>query len=421
MKCLFFTILAIALVSPVVAQGQSTFTTGDERHDVLFAVSVPNVESSPDDLYFHIAGPSDSSWIGFGFGERMKGALMLIVYTSGKNKSDVTISPRIARGNSEPIYNPDVVIEERASEIRKGRYSVTGKCRNCRTLMDKQYIDFASAAQPMIYAVGPERAHLSSDDMAAGLRRHDRYGRFTLNMTQAATGNLDPVAFPREGDVSNNGSAPVRDEKNDHDYRSYSHGILMIAVFVLLFPLGVVWLKIFESVRWHWINQLFGVGLLFIGAAVGINLSRQYNRSTNLNAPHQIIGLTVLGLALVQIGLGASHHIRFQRHQKRTILSILHRILGPILFPLGILNGGLGFWFASTPQHIIGYFVVILIVTFLYFGALFIHNRRRRRKAVYHTPAAQNFQSAYIAPQHQYDIPLAQGGSPPPYSRPAGS
>jgi hypothetical protein len=51
-------------VSPVVAQGQSTFTTGDERHDVLFAVSVPNVESSPDDLYFHIAGPSDSSWIG---------------------------------------------------------------------------------------------------------------------------------------------------------------------------------------------------------------------------------------------------------------------------------------------------------------------------------------------------------------------
>jgi hypothetical protein len=144
--------------------------------------------------------------------------------------------------------------------------------------MDKQYIDFASAAQPMIYAVGPERAHLSSDDMAAGLRRHDRYGRFTLNMTQAATGNLDPVAFPREGDVSNNGSAPVRDEKNDHDYRSYSHGILMIAVFVLLFPLGVVWLKIFESVRWHWINQLFGVGLLFIGAAVGTNLSRQYNR-----------------------------------------------------------------------------------------------------------------------------------------------
>ncbi len=25
--------------------------------------------------------------VGFGFGERMKGALMLIVYTSGKNKS----------------------------------------------------------------------------------------------------------------------------------------------------------------------------------------------------------------------------------------------------------------------------------------------------------------------------------------------
>lgn len=66
-------------------------------------MTIPDASPSPDDLYFHIKGPSDSSWIGkgadclvmilsnrgagLGFGENMRNALMLIVYAGGKNKS----------------------------------------------------------------------------------------------------------------------------------------------------------------------------------------------------------------------------------------------------------------------------------------------------------------------------------------------
>jgi hypothetical protein len=170
------------------------------------------------------------------------------------------------------------MIEKTKSSIRNGRYSVTGLCRNCRELQGKQYIDFASTTQSMIYAVGPNQVDLSSDNKGAGLRRHDRYGGFTVNMVQAVAENPDPAAFLREGVSSNNGSAAVGHEKNDHEYGSYAHALLMIVVFVLLFPLGTIWLRIFEKVRWHWINQLFSVTLLFGGAAVGTNLSRQYNR-----------------------------------------------------------------------------------------------------------------------------------------------
>lgn len=131
----------------------------------------------------------------------------------------------------------------------------------------------------MIYALGPDQADLTSDDKGAGLRRHERYGRFTFNLTQALYGNLDPDQdFPRLDDRSNDGAAEIGDEEDDHEYASYAHGLLMIAVFVLLFPLGTIWLRIFEKVRWHWINQVFSVIFIYVGAAIGIKLSRQYNR-----------------------------------------------------------------------------------------------------------------------------------------------
>lgn len=193
--------------------------------------------------------------------------------------SEATVSPRIGHGHSEPIFNPEIVLDKIKSEIRDGRYWVRGMCQNCRRFRDKVYIDFLSTQQPMIYGIGPDQADLSSDDKSAGLRRHDRFGRFTFNMTEAVSGNLDPDSdFPRENEKSNNGSAEVGHQVDDQEYISYAHGLLMIAVFVVLFPLGSVWVRIFEKVRWHWINQAFGTALAFIGAALGVQLSRQYNR-----------------------------------------------------------------------------------------------------------------------------------------------
>lgn len=344
----------------------------------------------------------------------------------------------------------------------------------------------------MIYALGPDQADLTSDDRGAGLRRHERYGRFTFNMTQAVAGDLDPISgFPRPEDRSTNGAAGTGDEKGDHEYASYTHGLLMIAVFVLLFPLGTIWLRIFEKVRWHWINQVLSVILIYVAAAIGINLSRQYNRvRRKIILPQNLISslahfsdprITVSRLQSTpsnhrlrppraspgpdRPGSRPSPHLPappatdYPRHPPPNPRS--HRSHSghskwllvcpfppdthcPFLdIPFFFEGGGKetfslthpflssrGFRFASTPRHIIGYIILIIIVAFLYCGAIFVHDRRRRRKAVYQTPAAQNFQAAYIPPEHQYDIPLAQGGGggggpppPPPYSnsRPLGS
>lgn len=196
-----------------------------------------------------------------------------------KSAPAVTISPRLSHGNLEPTFNGDLSINKVNTRIENGRYKVRGMCQNCRIFRDKEYIAFNSIEQPMIYALGPDQADLTSDDRGAGLRRHERYGRFTFNLTQAVSGNLDPNQdFPRPDDRKINGASETWDEDDDHEYASYAHGLLMIAVFVLLFPLGTIWLRIFEKVRWHWINQVFSVILIYVAAAIGINLSRQYNR-----------------------------------------------------------------------------------------------------------------------------------------------
>lgn len=73
-----------------------------------------------------------------------------------------------------------------------------------------------------------------------------------------------------------------------------------------------------------------------------------------------------------------------------------------------------GFKFATTPRHIIGYAIIIIIVSGIVIAATIVHDRRRRRKAVFDTPAARNFQNAYVAPEYQNAIPLAHTSDPPP-------
>ena len=53
------------------------------------------------DIYFHMSGPVAHCWLGVGIGEHMKDSFMLVAYPSA-NGQDVTISPRIATGHTEP-------------------------------------------------------------------------------------------------------------------------------------------------------------------------------------------------------------------------------------------------------------------------------------------------------------------------------
>ncbi|KAL8729668.1 MAG: hypothetical protein Q9166_004617 [cf. Caloplaca sp. 2 TL-2023] len=160
----------------------------------------------------------------------------------------------------------------------------------------------------MIYAVGPDELHLNSDANHAGLRRHDYWGHFTIDL-QAARG--DPAVFPAKNLSTANATAKV-DQHNDHEYTSSLHAVAMAGTFVLIFPIGTFYKKIIGSVRGHWVTQAFGLLFVLVGAGLGLGISHYYNRSTHFNSAHQLIRLVVVILVLVQTSLGSVHHRIFK-------------------------------------------------------------------------------------------------------------
>lgn len=49
-----------------------------------FALNIPDGSS---DLYFHLSGPTDYSWVAVGTGSRMENSLMIVLYSSADGKS----------------------------------------------------------------------------------------------------------------------------------------------------------------------------------------------------------------------------------------------------------------------------------------------------------------------------------------------
>lgn len=191
---------------------------------------------------------------------------------------DLTLSPRLSTGHVEPSYSREasktMFIEMRdGTGIKDGRYVANGICHNCKTWSSGS-IDFDSKTQPMIYAVGPDELHLSTNALDAGLRRHDYYGSFTMDL-QAAKGDL--AHFPPT-DLSNTNATVVGHEQNDHEYSSSLHAVAMAGTFVVVFPVGVFYQKVLRTVRWHWITQAFGVVVVLAGAGLGLGMSHYYNR-----------------------------------------------------------------------------------------------------------------------------------------------
>lgn len=160
------------------------------------------------------------------------------------------------------------------SSTNNDRYFARWECDNCRDWKGGS-LNVSDERQKMIYAVGLPDVDLDTSNPDAALRRHDWYGRFDINMTQAVG---DPIGFQKFSPTSSDGATEVGNEVDDHDFASPIHAIFMAGTFVLLFPLGIVWLRIFEKVRLHWLTQAIGILAIFIGAGIGIYLSKQYNR-----------------------------------------------------------------------------------------------------------------------------------------------
>ena len=278
-----------SISSSVQAQNDSTpapeaSTFYIEKTETQFSI---NIAKESSDVYFYFASPA-YSWVGFGFGQQMEDSLMLIIYPDADGNSklarttscvqkiltraDVTVSPRVGRKGGEPVFTENVEIEVlHGTRIENDMMILRARCSDCR-VWPNGYIDATSTDQPMIYAFGSAYA-LQSSSPSADLKRHVRYGHFTMDMTAATGRGGVPLRSNASNDVQIQGGLI-----KDTDRKSLAHALLGCLVILLLWPLNVLIAGFMKNIRIHVGCSLLLIVALGVVYGVGIATSNQYNR-----------------------------------------------------------------------------------------------------------------------------------------------
>jgi hypothetical protein len=196
---------------------------------------------------------------------------MFIMYADSTGRN-VTVSPRLSYGNTEPSYTSNVTYAVAAgSGISNGTMTASVLCHNCRSWKGGS-VDPTNTAYPFLFASAPG-GNLGSNSVNANLREHSSYGTFTMDLTKAVgTGHFPSVATADT-------SGTVQDtDKSDSVFASALHAALMIIAFVVLMPIGLVILRVMNNVKWHALNQALSAVVALIGVCVGIYCGTLYNR-----------------------------------------------------------------------------------------------------------------------------------------------
>ncbi|RYP21642.1 hypothetical protein DL765_002103 [Monosporascus sp. GIB2] len=254
------------------------------------------------------------------------------------------------------------------------------------------YLAFAAS----VHAWGPYGGQYDHDGDIGGRPWANNDGSLRLGGVDSSVGSSDDTddGFGYwTGNGNGNGFQGGRPGFPGDDAMHYRqiHGILAAIVFVGLFPLGSVIVRVIPG-RFAWVVHAITqtvAYIVFIGAAVlGLYLVNTIQIPPNgaslletsaINV-HPIIGIVILSLLFFQPILGLVHHAKFKRLGRRTAWSHLHLWNGRAMVTLGIVNGGLGLGLArASPGSIAAYSVVAAIVWLLWVLAAAYGELRRRR------------------------------------------
>ncbi|KAH8712276.1 hypothetical protein GQ44DRAFT_811507 [Phaeosphaeriaceae sp. PMI808] len=330
--------------------------------ETQFSVSISN---SSQDVFLYFASPA-YSWVGVGFGSKMENSLMFIMYPNS-NGDNVTVSPRIGSKNIEPTFEPAINLDilPGTAITNDSMFVLKAVCRNCRSWRGGS-IDIQNKAHAMMYAFGPAN-RLQSSSRSADLRRHVRYGTFTMDM-MTATGE---AGVPRNSSALN-GVKLDGDMVRDRDRATLAHTIIACLALFVIWPLNVIFAAFFKNIRIHVGASILIMAFLVVAYALGISSSSQYNRSKNYQTPHQIVAFIALAPILLISLLPIPNISRLH-----SIIPRLHTPLVSTSFILLVLTGGLGLHLSSQTRPLILAYTTLSLAVFVFITLLQSCIRRR--------------------------------------------
>ncbi|OAR01522.1 hypothetical protein LLEC1_07202 [Akanthomyces lecanii] len=372
--------VALAALAPSFAtaedadnpSGQSTFISPDKDLGFAFTIGDEDV----NDYFVTMRLRTSRSWGAVGLGsDDMPGALYFVMYLNDK-ADNVTFSPRLAYGNYEPYFYDEMRWEYLpGTGVKDGYATLSFRCIECQNWpganSGKGYLDLNSNSQKSIWAVGP-RQKLRSDDQQAALRYHESHGVFSIDMARTKGVADAPALTDKSVDE---GITQVEHATKLFDVKSSMHAALMTLAILVLFPLGIVLLRVGRWASWHGANQAVALIVVLAGFGMGIATSSHYNRSKHFNSAHQIVGILVVAFLLGQFTLGVMHHLEYRQTRAPTKYGKIHVWLGNGVLLLAVFNMLYGYFFAMNYIAALALCVTVMV---LCLAALFLSIRQIR-------------------------------------------
>ncbi|KAH6610459.1 cellobiose dehydrogenase [Trichoderma cornu-damae] len=395
---------------------------------ICFEWGVPeaSAKAGSGDIFFQLKAPTSWQWVGLGIGSRMSGSQIFLMYQDGKG--NVTLSTRPGANHVMPTYQARGDVELLAgSGVIGGNMVANVKCSGCSSLDLSGRTSWISA-----WKSGDS---LDSTDPAAVITQHDSVAQFQVDLAQASissdsnpfvesgssggggsggsgssgssgssgdsgssggsggSGGSGSSGSSGDGNGDGNGAISGVSGGSSKQTLASAHGILMLVVFVILYPLGSSLMPLIG--KWYIHASWQAVAFLIMWAGFGIGVTVARRQDVFFDQTHSRLGVILVALVSLQPVFGLIHHINYLKTQSRGIFGHLHRWYGRALMVVGIVNGGLGLQLGNAAsRYIIAYSVVAGVVALLYLASIALgwtrssRSQRQSKQAV--SPMAQS-------------------------------
>lgn len=356
------------------------------------ALMYQNASTNAHDMFLtmtlHRHKGSALGWTAIGPGPVMKGSLMFIVYGDPQSHEEPIVSIRTATGHHQPTllmksdmangmdlrvirssWLPDGIHDQDPTNPSSYIARISLVCYSCN-LWSGTDISAQSKSQPWIWAWNAkQKFDVFSFDAHLKMHKHHAgaggWGNFYLDMSRSiSTAQFPPSLPPIRPKVATLGASDTPMSLSGSVAKmttgpgSYLHGLVLATAFLLLFPAGVIGLRVGspKSFTYHWGIQLCASILLLLGLGLGLLKDRKFNST------HQWVGIALASSIGIQGLLGWWHHRRFVRLHRRTWVSHVHIWLGRLVMVAGWGNVVSGLLLRGYKKNSAIVIIVIIIV-----------------------------------------------------------
>ncbi|KAI0078156.1 CBD9-like protein [Panus rudis PR-1116 ss-1] len=340
--------LYILVCGPLYSEAAAQALTGDSWCGTLMCVDA-TVNGST--VTYQLKALNQLGWMAIGFGGHMNDSKHVILWKNADNT--VTLSQRIATGHVEP--QPDLNPPRRAVVSQ----TLTNLTSEVSPVLAFEIPKNSDTVQQLVWAFGVTRP---TSDATAEIEQHLDAGPFTLDLTRPKTASMPTASSTRSDEQTASvaspkptgapaASSPVTpptttivphhdaQQDNERDMMLTAHAILCAIGFLILIPVSVLvarWSRT-NTPNWlaiHWLmNCVLALPIVIVGWLLGpLSVSRR--KRAHVANEHQIFGVALFALYILQMTSGMLIHMRRPKHARSNVhpvRNVMHVILGLLI------------------------------------------------------------------------------------------